>query len=249
MGKLEGQVAWITGAGTGIGRGIALALAQEGADLILSSRRSEHLEDVAAEVAKIGQKALVLPLDVTKRPEIEESINQAIAQLGAISILVNNAGINTPLRTATEMEVEDWDLVVDINLTGAFNCFRAVYESMKVTGGGTVINIASMAGRQVSLLGGAAYCAAKHGMVSLTHSINLETAEFGLRACAILPGEVKTPILKNRPQAVSEKRLSLMLTPEDIATTVIFVTSLPSRVVIPEMWVMPSYQVSGQPLP
>ena len=249
MKRLEGHVAWVTGAGTGIGRGIALALAREGVDVVLSSRRREPLEEVAAEVEAAGRRAVAAPLDVTDREQIDEAVARATEQLGPVSILVNNAGVNTPLRTATEMAVEDWDLVVDINLTGAFNCFRAVFGRMKERGEGTVINVASMAGRQVSLLGGAAYCASKHGMVSLTHSINLETAEFGLRACAILPGEVKTPILKNRPQPVSEKRLSLMLTPEDIAATVVFVTCLPPRVVIPEMWVMPAYQVSAQPLP
>lgn len=249
MKRLRGHVAWVTGAGSGIGRSIALALAKEGADLVLSSRRQEPLKNVAADVEAMGQKALTAPLDVTKRGKINEMVALATEEIGPISILVNNAGVNTPHRTATDIAMEDWDLVVDINLTGAFNCFRAVYETMKGRGEGTVINVASMAGRQVSLLGGAAYCASKHGMVSLTHSINLETAEFGLRACAILPGEVKTPILKDRPQPVSEKRLSLMLTPEDIAATAVFVTCLPPRVVIPEMWVMPAYQVSGQPLP
>ena len=249
MNRLEGHVAWITGAGTGIGRGIALALAREGADVILSSRRREPLEEVAAEVDAAGRRAVIAPLDVTDREQVGEAVAQTAEQLGPVSILVNNAGVNTPLRTATEMAVEDWDLVVDVNLTGAFNCFRAVYDQMKARGGGNVINIASMAGRQVSLLGGAAYCASKHGMVSLTHSINLEAAGYGLRACAILPGEVKTPILENRPQPVSEKRLSLMLTPEDIADTVVFVLCQPTRVVIPEMWVMPAYQVSGEPLP
>jgi len=249
MKRLKGHVAWVTGAGSGIGRSVAVALAQEGADLILSSRRQEPLENVAADVEATGQQAMTAPLDVTDREKVNSTVARATEKLGPVSILVNNAGVNTPHRTATEITMEDWDLVVDINLTGAFNCFRAVYETMKTRGEGTIINIASMAGRQVSLLGGAAYCASKHGMVSLTQSINLETSEFGLRASAILPGEVKTPILKDRPQPVSEKRLSLMLAPEDIAATAVFITCLPSRVVIPEMWVMPAYQVSGQPLP
>ena len=195
MSRLKGHVAWITGAGTGIGRGIALALAKEGADVILSSRRREPLKETAAQVAAAGRRAAIAPLDVTDREQIQEGIAQATKQLGPVSILVNNAGVNTPLRTATEMAVEDWDLVVDINLTGAFNCFRAAFEQMKARGEGHVVNVASMAGRQVSLLGGAAYCASKHGMVSLTHSINLEAAGHGIRACAVLPGEVKTPIL------------------------------------------------------
>jgi len=249
MNRLKGRVAWVTGAGTGIGRGIALALAGEGVDLILSGRRTEPLEEVAEQVNRIGQKVVVAPLDVTDRDQVNRVAEQSAAGLGRISLLVNNAGTNTTNRTVTEMAPEDWDRVVDINLTGAFNCFRGVYPQMKEPGDGIVINIASMAGRQVSLLGGAAYCASKHGMVSLTQSINLEAADSGIRASVILPGEVDTPILAVRPQPVSEKRQSLMLKPEDLGETVVFVANMPPHVSIPEMWIMPTYQVSGTPLP
>ena len=218
--------------------------------MILSSRRREPLEEVAAEVEAAGRRALAAPMDVTDREQIDEAVALATEQLGPVSILVNNAGVNTPLRTATEMAVEDWDLVVDINLTGAFNCFRAVYESMKERGEGTVINVASMAGRQVSLLGGAAYCASKHGMVSLTHSINLEAAEFGLRACAILPGEVKTPILEKQAAAGIRK------TPVPDAYTgrhrghgpIRHMPAAP-RGHTRNVGHTPAYQVSAQPLP
>ncbi len=249
MNRLKGRVAWVTGAGTGIGRGIALALAGEGVNLILSGRRTEPLEEVAEQVNRIGQKVVVAPLDVTDRDQVNRVAEQSAAELGRISLLVNNAGANTTNRTVTEIAPEDWDRVVDINLTGAFNCFRGVYPQMKEPGDGIVINIASMAGRQVSLLGGAAYCASKHGMVSLTQSINLEAADLGIRASVILPGEVDTPILAVRPQPVSEKRQSLMLKPEDLGETVVFVANMPPHVSIPEMWIMPTYQVSGTPLP
>ena len=249
MNRLKGRVAWVTGAGTGIGRGIALALAGEGVDLILSGRRTEPLEEVAEQVNKIGQKVVVAPLDVTDRDQVNRVAEQSAAELGRILLLVNNAGANTTNRTVTEMAPEDWDRVVDINLTGACNCFRGVYPQMKEHGDSMVINIASMAGRQVSLLGGAAYCASKHGMVSLTQSINLEAADLGIRASVILPGEVDTPILAVRPQPVSEKRQSLMLKPEDLGETVVFVANMPPHVSIPEMWIMPTYQVSGTPLP
>ncbi len=249
MNRLKGRVAWVTGAGTGIGRGIALALAGEGVDLILSGRRTDPLEEVAEQVNRIGQKVVVAPLDVTDRDQVNRVAEQSAAGLGRISLLVNNAGTNTTNRTVTEMAPEDWDRVVDINLTGAFNCFRGVYPQMKEPGDCMVINIASMAGRQVSLLGGAAYCASKHGMVSLTQSINLEAADSGIRASVILPGEVDTPFLAVRPQPVSEKRQSLMLKPEDLGETVVFVANMPPHVSIPEMWIMPTYQVSGTPLP
>ena len=249
MNRLKGRVAWITGAGTGIGRGIALALAGEGVDLILSGRRTEPLEEVAEQIRKTGQRAVVAPVDVTNRAQVNKVVEQASAEMGPISLLVNNAGTNTASRTVTEMAPEDWDRVVDINLTGAFNCFRGVYPQMKAHGNSMVINIASMAGRQVSLLGGAAYCASKHGMVSLTQSINLEAADFGIRASVILPGEVDTPIIAKRPQPVSAKRQSLMLKPEDLGETVVFVANMPPHVTIPEMWILPTYQVSAAPLP
>lgn len=249
MNRLKDRTAWVTGAGTGIGRGIALALANEGVDLILSGRRAEPLEETAEQVEQTGRKALVTPLDVTDRDQVNKTAEEITEKMGPVSLLVNNAGTNTTKRTVTEMAPEDWDRVVDINLTGAFNCFRAVYPQMKSQGEGMIVNIASMAGRQVSLLGGAAYCASKHAMVSMTQSINLEAADFGIRASVILPGEVDTPIIAVRPQPVSEKRQSLMLKPEDLGNTVVFVANMPPHVTIPEMWVMPTYQVSAAPLP
>jgi NADP-dependent 3-hydroxy acid dehydrogenase YdfG len=249
MNRLKGRTAWVTGAGTGIGRGIALALANEGVHLILSGRRIEPLEEVAEQVKKTGQKATVAPLDVTDRDQVNQIVEQTSAEMGTISLLVNNAGTNTANRTVTEMAPEDWDRVVDINLTGAFNCFRGVYPQMKANGDSMVINIASMAGRQISLLGGAAYTASKHAMVSLTHSINLEAADFGVRASVILPGEADTPLIAKRPHPVSEKRQSLMLKPEDLGATAVFVANMPPHVTIPELWIMPTYQVSATPLP
>lgn len=216
---------------------------------MLTGRRQELLEEVANLVRGEGRQARVAAVDVTDRAGIACAVDETTRRFGDIHLLVNNAGVNTMRRTATEMTPEDWDSVVAVNLTGAFNCFRAVYPQMRERGDGLIINIASMSGKQTSLLGGAAYCASKHGMVSLTHSINLEAAGHGIRACAICPGEVDTPILAIRPEPVSAKRQSLMLQPEDIAAAVVFVASLPPRVAIPELWILPTYQVSGQPLP
>jgi NAD(P)-dependent dehydrogenase (short-subunit alcohol dehydrogenase family) len=249
LNRLNDRVAWITGAGTGVGRGIALALANAGMDLVLSGRRQGPLDEVAELVRTRGRRPLVAPLDVQDRKAVARVADQVIASLGGIHLLVNNAGINTTKRTATEMDPEDWDRVVEVNLTGAFNCFRAVYPHMKARGDGMIINIASMAGKQVSLLGGAAYTASKHGMVALTHSINLEAAEYGIRASVICPGEIDTPLIAARPQPVSPKRQSLMLKPEDLGETIVFVAGLPPHVTIPELWILPTYQVSGQPLP
>lgn len=249
MNRLEGKVAWITGGGTGIGRGIAKSLAEEGVDVLLSGRRPEPLEETAALVREAGRRAVIAPLDVTDRASIARVVDQATKELGGIHLLINNAGTNTRSRMAMDMPPEDWDTVVAVNLTGAFNCFQAVFPQMKERGDGVVINISSVAGRQITLLGGAAYTASKHGMVSLSHSINLETAEFGIRSCVICPGEVNTPLIAKRPQPVSDKRQSLMLTPEDLGATVVFVANMPAHVAIPELWILPSYMVSAKPMP
>jgi len=249
MGVLEGKTAWITGGGTGIGGGIACALAEAGVDIMLSGRRVEPLEETAKAVRAAGRRVLIEPMDVTDREAVRRAVDRATQELGGIDILVNNAGINTKSRMAMDMSPSDWDRVVEVNLTGAFNCFQAVFPQMKKQGAGRIVNISSIAGRNISLLGGAAYTASKHGMVSLSHSINLETAEFGIRSCVICPGEVDTPLIAQRPQPVSEKRQSLMLQPEDLGAAVVFVASLPPHVAIPEMWIMPAYMVSGQPMP
>ena len=249
MSFLSGKLAWVTGAGTGIGRGVAVALAEAGMDVALSGRRRTPLDEVAELVETKGRRALAVPLDVMDRDGIARVMTDITDTLGDIYLLVNNAGMNTTKRTATEMDPEDWDRVVDINLTGAFNCFRGVFPSMKSRREGMVVNISSMAGRQISLLGGAAYSASKHAMVALTHSINLEAAEYGIRASVICPGEVDTPIIAKRPQPVSQKRQSLMLKPEDLGATVAFVANMPPHVTIPELWILPTYQVSGGPMP
>ncbi len=249
MSSLNGKLAWITGAGTGIGRGVAVALAEAGMDVALSGRRRTPLDEVTELVETKGRRALAAPLDVMDRNGIARAVADITDTLGDIYLLVNNAGMNTTKRTATEMDPGDWDRVIDVNLTGAFNCFRGVFPGMKSRREGMVINVSSMAGRQISQLGGAAYTASKHAMVALTHSINLETAQFGIRASVICPGEVDTPIIAKRPQPVSQKRQSLMLKPEDLGATVAFVANMPSHVTIPELWILPTYQVSGEPMP
>ena len=199
MSSLNGKLAWITGAGTGIGRGVAVALAEAGMDVALSGRRRTPLDEVTELVETKGRRALAAPLDVMDRNGIARAVANITDTLGDIYLLVNNAGMNTTKRTATEMDPGDWDRVIDVNLTGAFNCFRGVFPGMKSRREGMVINVSSMAGRQISQLGGAAYTASKHAMVALTHSINLETAQYGIRASVICPGEVDTPIIAKRP--------------------------------------------------
>ena len=133
-------------------------------------------------------------------------VEQTVAAFGGVDILVNNAGINSKKRHLIDISDEDWDRVMEINLTGAFNAFRAVLPHMKAQNDGLVINISSMAGKRAGMISGVAYSASKFGMAALNQSINVEFREDGIRACCIYPGEVDTPILDHRPNPVSDEK-------------------------------------------
>ena len=166
------KTAIITGAGTGIGRGIAVSFAKAGYNLTLAGRRTEPLEETAKQCG--DAQILIIATDVTDRTSVQTLAQKTLETFGGIDILVNNAGINTKARNLDDISDEDWDRVININLTGAFNAFRAVRSQMKKQNDGVVINIASMAGKKAGTVGGAAYSASKFGMASLTQSINAE---------------------------------------------------------------------------
>ncbi len=237
---LTGKVVVITGASGGIGEGTAYAMAAEGANVALLARRPEPLERVAAKARKLGVEVLAQAGDVSDRASVAEFVDQIEHELGVPDVLVNNAGINTVLRGVSDITMEDWDQVVDVNLTGPFNLVRAVLPAMKRNGGGLIINIVSLAGKTASTLAGAAYSASKFGLAGLTESINDEERKHGIRATAIFPGEVDTPILAGRPDPPSPDQVALALQAEDVAAAVVFVSKLPPRACVPEMLIRPS---------
>ena len=239
MKRLKDRVVFVTGAGSGIGQCVAVALAEEGANLVLASRTEARLEETARQIRALGSAVLFASTDVTDREAVDRLVRQALDRFGGIDMLVNNAGINTKKRGIADMPLEVWDRVVDVNLTGAFNCVRAVLPRMQERQEGLIINIASMAGKGASVVGGAAYGASKFGMVSMTHSINLEQGQNGIRACVICPGEVDTPILEHRPVPVPEARRRNILRSEDIAAAVVYVALQAPRVVIQEIHILP----------
>ena len=234
----------ITGAGTGIGAGIALTFAEAKFNLVLAGRRPEPLKEIAQQVRAKGAHGIIVLTDVTDRVSVQALAEQALEAFGRIDILVNNAGINTVKRGLKDISDNDWDRVININLTGAFNAFRAVLSQMETQGDGLVINISSMAGKRSGLVGGAAYGASKFGMAALTQSINGEFREKGIRACCIYPGEVDTPILDFRPNLVSNKKRSAALLPEDVAAAAYMVANLPARAIVEEITIFPTQVVS-----
>ena len=238
MKRLDGKVAWITGAGTGIGEAAAVALAGEGATVVLSGRRREPLEQVAA---RIGIAASVAPGDMTVSADVERIAGSIKAAHGRLDILVANAGLNIPERDWADMTAAGADALIEGNLSSAFYCSIAVLPIMRAQGDGVLIHTASMAGRFISGLSGAGYTAAKHGVVAMSHSINMQECIHGIRSSAVLPGEVETPILDKRPAPVSAEDRARMLRPSDVGNLILYIACLPKSVVVNEVMICPTW--------
>ncbi|MBW8268983.1 SDR family oxidoreductase [Caldovatus sp. SYSU G05006] len=237
---MAGKAAWVTGAGSGIGRAIALAFAREGARVALTGRREQPLRETA-EMMPAGS-ALVLPADLTDAAQIARALATFADSLGTTpDILVNNAGVNLKRRYLHQLTPEAIRMMIEGNLTAPFMTSVAVLPGMKAKGGGLIIHIASMAGKRVSFLSGPAYTAAKHGLVALSEAINQENGIHNVRSTCICPGEVATPILEQRPEPVPPEELARLLQPEDIAAMAVFVATLPPHVCISEMLTTPTY--------
>ncbi len=237
--KLAGKSAWVTGAGSGIGRAIAVLFAREGARVALTGRRVAPLEETARMIG--GDAAIVVPADLTDSTAVSKATEMVAQKLGGPDILVNNAGVNTPRRYLHQLTPETIRTLVDGNLTAPFLTSVAVLPLMRARGGGQIIQIASMAGKNVSFLSGPGYIAAKHGFVALSQAINLENGIHNIRSCCICPGEVATDILKNRPEPVPPEDLARLLQPEDLAAMALFAATMPPHVNITEMLVTPTY--------
>lgn len=240
MGTLDGQVAVITGAGTGIGQATAEAFAAAGCRVALLGRRPEPLEETASRLRADGADGVALPADVTDAAAVRDALAQVLSRWERLDVLVNNAGTNVARRDVTGISAQDWARVVDVNLTGTFLVTQLVLPTMRRQRAGTVINVSSIAGHRPMALTGPAYAAAKAGVNSFTEMLNLSEREHGIRACAVCPGEVATPILNQRPQPPSEQARALMLQPEDLAQILLLVASLPQRAAVELLTVTPT---------
>ena len=241
MSNLKGKVGWITGAGSGIGAAAAEKLASAGMTVVLTGRRKEPLMDLAQSIIDQGGQAEIEPLDVTDKSAIAKAGAQINLRHGRIDLLVNSAGINVTERSWEKVSPDGWDRVINADLNGAFYCCKAVLPIMREQKGGLIINVSSWAGVHPSKLTGPAYNAAKHGMVAMNESLNIEEGGNGIRACALCPGEVSTPILDSRPQPPSEEERSRMLQQEDLGDTVLFLASLPPRVCVNTLVISPTW--------
>jgi NADP-dependent 3-hydroxy acid dehydrogenase YdfG len=241
MSKLQGKIAWVTGAGTGIGEAAAIALAQEGATLVLTGRRREPLESVAARIKAAGGTAHVQPGDMMVSDAVAKIAGYIQKTLGRLDILVANAGLNVVERDWSNLTAEGADMVLGGNLNSAFYCVIAALPMMRAQKDGLIIITASMAGRWIGLLSGAAYVAAKHGVVAMSHTINMAECVNGIRASAVLPGEVATPILDKRPVPVSAEDRARMVQSPDVGDLIRYIACLPPHVCINEVMITPTW--------
>lgn len=244
MESIEGKIAWVTGAGTGIGRGGAIALAGAGAKVVLSGRRMPELEATQQRIAEAGGEAVVEPLDISDADAVYAVADRIAERFGRLDILVNSAGLNVPKRRWKDIEPEGWHSVVDIDLNGAFYCSHAALKLMRVQRDGLIINISSMAGRRVGTVSGAAYSAAKHGVNVMSESINIENCHLGIRACAICPGDVATEILDKRPFPPPPEERARMIQESEMGETILFVAQMPPHVCINELLITPTWNRS-----
>jgi NADP-dependent 3-hydroxy acid dehydrogenase YdfG len=241
MGALDGQVAWLTGAGSGIGLAGATELAAAGAAVVLSGRRQQPLDAAVAAIRAGGGRAQAIALDVADSAAVGDAAKAILAEHGRIDILVNSAGTNVARRFWNEVSVESFDKVFAVNLHGAFYAIAAVLPAMRDRKSGLIVNVSSWAGMFDTSLTGPAYSASKRAMIAMNHSINIEECRNGIRACVICPGEVATPILKSRPVPPSAEEMGRMLQAEDLGRTIRFVCEMPPRACINEIVISPTW--------
>jgi NAD(P)-dependent dehydrogenase (short-subunit alcohol dehydrogenase family) len=244
--SIEGRVALVTGGGRGIGRSIALALARAGAHVAVAARTIPEIEEVAAEVAALGRKAIFLPLDMGNRAAFAGAAKEVASALGPIAILVNNAGIGVH-AALHNLEDADWDAILAVNLTGPVLLTRACLPQLYGQGWGRVINVASVAGK-IGLRYGAAYSASKHGLIGFTRSLALEAASKGVTVNAICPGWTATQMMREAVEAVA---LHTQRTEDEARAAMLRSTPLrraaqPDEVADVAVWLAGSPMVTGQ---
>jgi len=240
MGALDGKTIVVTGASSGFGEAIAIACCRAGANVSLVARRRELLESVADAARADGGQTLVCPADVSDDAQIHAVVAQTRAAFGPIDVLVNNAGYNVTERSIADTSAEQWRDLLAVNLTSAFIFTKAVLPEMKARGDGLIINLASRAAMVPSLLAGIGYSTSKIGMEALNIVTNEEGNPHGVRACLFNPGAGNTPIMERRPVVPSEEQKAKMIQSEDIAAAVVFLASLPPRVHIDLLSMMPT---------
>jgi serine 3-dehydrogenase len=237
---LKDQVVLVVGASSGIGRETAVLFAREGARVMAAARREHRLQELQLSLAGEGHAIEIASADASQASAMQDLVRLTRERLGEIDILVYATGTNIMDRALTRLNTELWDMMMSVNLNGAYYTTHAVLPAMRERRSGHLIYIASISGHTPDV-SGAAYQASKRGMLGLAHAIRVEEKEHGIRTCVVCPGLVNTEILERRPVKPSAEMLAKALSPEDVAEAVLFVAKLPARAVVPEMSIVPTY--------
>ena len=235
-----GKVVWVTGAGGGVGQATARMFAAGGATLVLNDRNEDRIAPFAREITTQDNKVIISAGDLRDPATAERTAQIVDAQLGRLDILVNCAGFNVANRRWGDVTPQAVDSIIETNLSAAFYCVTAAMPMMRRQGAGLLIHIASTDGIRMGTTGGPAYSASKHGLVAMSHSVNLEEAVNGLRSCVICPGGVDTPFLEHRANPPSAERRAVLLRPGDVAEAIRYVVSTPTSVRIDQITITPA---------
>ncbi len=242
MKQLDGRVAIVTGASSGIGKAIAEAFAAEGARVVLVARRPKVLDEVAAGIKAKGGNAIAAPTDVTKEAEVIALFARVLENLGRVDILVNNAGVarGAPIE---ELTLKTWQELLDVNLTAAFLCSREAVRAMKDRGGGRIINMASISSR-APRQHSAAYTTSKYALEGLTRSLTFDGRAYGVVASVIHPGAVATGFTPGAKPGPGKTPQDYLMAPADIARVALLMCTLPPEVNLFDATILPNLQPS-----
>ena len=237
--NLKDQKVLVLGASSGIGRETAVLFARAGARVMAAARREDRLRSLQSELAKENHPIEIQAADAGKLSDMQKLAEVAVQKLGQIDYLVYVTGTNIPDRTMKRLTPATWDMMLSVNLNGAFYITQAILPAMRERRSGYLIFVSSVSGI-IPDVSGAAYQASKRGMVGLSHAIRVEEKENGIRTCVVLPGLVESEILEKRPVKPTPEILAKALQPIDVAETIFAVAQLPPRAVVPEIQIVPT---------
>lgn len=245
-GRLDGSVALVTGASSGIGEATARALSEEGAAVALAARREERLESLASDIEESGGEALVVPTDVTEESQIREMVDRTVEELGGLDVLVNNAGVML-LEPVADADPDNWQQMLDLNVYGLMVASQAALDVMREQGEGDIVNLSSVAGRK-AYAGSSGYNASKFGVTAFSESLREEVVDSDVRVTSIEPGIVDTELPEHIPDEEQKEMIEGMaeeiepLQPEDIARAIRYAVTQPSHVDVNELLIRPTRQ-------